>query len=190
MYGQNILWGIPHKISYPYIERYNIEILRALRFKSSYAFLKLPQVPYITKTISIHDIGCKIFVAFMYVWLDSLSLCSVIKSIWASHHIGQHRSGSILAQAMACCLMAPSHYLNQCCLFISEVLWHSPESYFALSIQFQNYTCRITATPPRGQWVNLMLTLLISGWLWAICVRSHHMNHIKWVYIYIYDENN
>ena len=35
------------------------------------------------------------------------------------------RSGSTLAQVMACCLTAPSHYLNQCWLIISEVQWHS-----------------------------------------------------------------
>ena len=28
---------------------------------------------------------------------------------------------------MACCLTAPSHYLNQCWLIISMVLWHSPK---------------------------------------------------------------
>ena len=33
---------------------------------------------------------------------------------------------------MACCLTAPSHYLNQCWLIIkSVVLWHSPESNFS-----------------------------------------------------------
>ena len=32
-----------------------------------------------------------------------------------------NRSGSTLAQVMACCLMAPSHYLNHCWLIISEV---------------------------------------------------------------------
>ena len=39
---------------------------------------------------------------------------------------------------MACCLMAPSHYLNQCWLFISEVfsfLWHPPEGNFTVSGQ-------------------------------------------------------
>ena len=34
------------------------------------------------------------------------------------------RSGSTLAQVMACCLTAPSHYLNQCWLIISEVQSH------------------------------------------------------------------
>ena len=54
MYGQDFLCGIskvsfeiPHKISYPSIERYdflcNIEILRALRFKISQVFLKRPK---------------------------------------------------------------------------------------------------------------------------------------------------
>ena len=31
---------------------------------------------------------------------------------------------------MACCLTAPSHYLNQCWLMISEVLWHSHDKNF------------------------------------------------------------
>ena len=39
-------------------------------------------------------------------------------------------SGSTLAQVMAWCLKAPSQYMNQYWLFISEVLWCSPESNF------------------------------------------------------------
>ena len=31
---------------------------------------------------------------------------------------------------MVCCLMAPNHYLNQCWLIISEVLWYLHESNF------------------------------------------------------------
>ena len=37
-----------------------------------------------------------------------------INTLWPTDAIWRHRSGSTLAQAMACCLMAPSHYLNQC----------------------------------------------------------------------------
>ena len=37
---------------------------------------------------------------------------------------------STLVQLVACCLAAASHYLNQCWLIISGVLWHSPESNF------------------------------------------------------------
>ena len=39
-------------------------------------------------------------------------------------------SGSTWAQIMACYLTSPNHYLNQCRLLVSKVLWHSPESNF------------------------------------------------------------
>ena len=54
-----------------------------------------------------------------------------IHSLWASSDImWWHRPGSTLAQVMTCCLTAPSHYLNQCWLIISEVQWHSVENNF------------------------------------------------------------
>ena len=48
----------------------------------------------------------------------------LVNSLWPSDAIWRHKSGSPLAQVMACCLMASSHYLNQYWLIISEVLWH------------------------------------------------------------------
>ena len=56
-----------------------------------------------------------------------LTLCS--DTLW------RHRTGSILAQVMACCLMAPSHYLNQCWFLLSDLLWHSAESNFTVIAQ-------------------------------------------------------
>ena len=53
----------------------------------------------------------------------SVSIC--IRSRWPSDALWRQRSGSTLAQVMACCLTAPSHYLNQCRLIFSEVQWHS-----------------------------------------------------------------
>ena len=47
-----------------------------------------------------------------------------------SEAIWRHGSGSTWAQVMACCLTAPSHYLNQCWLIISKVKWHSSEGNF------------------------------------------------------------
>ena len=44
-----------------------------------------------------------------------------IKSLWPSDILWRQRSGSTLAQAMACCLTAPSHYLSQCWLIISDI---------------------------------------------------------------------
>ena len=45
-----------------------------------------------------------------------------------SDAIWRQISGSTLAQVMACCLTAPSHYLNQCWLITSMVQWHSMSS--------------------------------------------------------------
>ena len=64
-----------------------------------------------------------------YVSPESLMTCYQamivdINSLWPSNTIWRQRSGSILAQVMACCLMAPSHYLNQYRLIISKVQWH------------------------------------------------------------------
>ena len=38
----------------------------------------------------------------------------IINSLWPSDVIWLQGSRSTLAQVMACCLTAPSHYLNQC----------------------------------------------------------------------------
>ena len=53
-----------------------------------------------------------------------------MNSLWSNGAIWWHRSGWTLAQEMACCLTAPSHYLNQCWLIIKGVLWHSAENNF------------------------------------------------------------
>ena len=45
----------------------------------------------------------------------------ILNSLWPNDAIWRHGSASTLAQVMACCLMAPSHYLNQCWLIISKI---------------------------------------------------------------------
>ena len=57
---------------------------------------------------------------------QTLPMCcwEVITLLWLSDTIWWQRSGSTLAQVMACYLRAPSHYRNQCWLIISEVQWH------------------------------------------------------------------
>ena len=73
------------------------------------------------------------FTGKMESWYWSKSLHSgklENNSLRPSDTIWRHRSGSTLAQVMAYFLMAPSHYLNQCWLIISKVLWHSSEDHF------------------------------------------------------------
>ena len=56
-----------------------------------------------------------------------------INSLWPGDAIWQHTSGSTLAQIMACCLMASSHYLNQCWLINKGPADLSPEINFPRS---------------------------------------------------------
>ena len=52
-------------------------------------------------------------------FLNHLIFMEVHKfTVLVQYILRRQRSGSILAQVMACCLLAPSHYLNQCWLII------------------------------------------------------------------------
>ena len=62
----------------------------------------------------------------MFGW-HGLQINTNINSLGHSDAIWRWRSWSTLVQVMACCLTAPSHYLNQCWLIISKVQWHSSE---------------------------------------------------------------
>ena len=89
--------------------------------------------------------------------------------------------GSTLVQIMACCLTAPSHYLNQCWRRISQVLWHSLKSNFTASAQ-TTIMCneqlvdifKITITSPRGQCVNVQ-HISVIGTLNSIVSGNPHL---------------
>ena len=73
--------------------------------------------------------------------------------------IWRHGTRSTLAQVMACCLMAPSHYLNQCWLIIGEVPWHSSQGIILrrwedTKNKIENCSFKMASRSPRGQWVN------------------------------------
>ena len=83
---------------------------------------------------------------------------SPFKSLGPSDIIWHWRSWSTLFQVIACCLMAPCHYLNQCWLIISKVLWHSSEDIIIKrfedrSSKIEDYIFKISLRSPRGQWV-------------------------------------
>ena len=76
--------------------------------------------------------------------LGQIALCHhTVNSLAPSDAIWRHRTMSTLAQVMACCLTAPSHYLNQCWLIINWVLWHSL-SYKMLKISILDMSLKIT----------------------------------------------
>ena len=70
--------------------------------------------------------------AFFWTWhlraeRPMAFLCSEVNALKPSDATWHHRSWWAVVQVMTCCLTAPSHYLNQCWLIISKVLWHSLE---------------------------------------------------------------
>ena len=92
-----------------------------------------------------------------------------LNSLWPCDTIRQQGTESTLAQVMACCLKAPSNYLNLCWLIISKVPWHSSEGIIMRRSEdnnqknkIENYIFRITFRSPRGQWVNT--NDAIHGW--------------------------
>ena len=81
-------------------------------------------------------------------------------SLRPSDAIWRQWSWTTLVQVMACCLTAPSHYLNQCWLIIKGVLWHSSENSFTgiaqgidSGYEFEKDILKNIFKSPRGQWV-------------------------------------
>ena len=81
-----------------------------------------------------------------------------INSLWPVL-IWQQSSGSSLAQVMACCLMAPNHYLDQCWLII-QIGFCGTQTNFTGSVQdikswneFEKYTGKVTSMCLSAQWV-------------------------------------
>ena len=72
--------------------------------------------PVMQKTLPCHD------AIMLYSLQPYPFVCRPVNN--QADAIWRQRSGSTLAQVMACCLTAPSHYLNQCWLIISKVEWH------------------------------------------------------------------
>ena len=71
-------------------------------------------------------------------------------SLWPTDSLWQQKSGSTLAPVMACCLTAPSHYLNQCwfplmvlCRFESNSIVSSPCT--RLYNEFENSVSKMIA---------------------------------------------
>ena len=83
-------------------------------------------------------------------------------SLGPSDAIWRWRYWSTLVQVMACCLKAPSHYLNQCWLIISKVLWHSSEDIIIRRFEDTNtkyYIFKITLRSPRANELTIMMWL-------------------------------
>ena len=89
-----------------------------------------------------------------------LHIPMVIDSLWPSDVTWRHRFGSTLAEVMAWCLTAPSHYMNKCWLIISKVLCQSSNGIIIrksedINMHSKVEICifKIAPQSPRDQWV-------------------------------------
>ena len=102
-----------------------------------------------------------------------------VNSLGPSDAIWRWRSWLTMIQVMACSLTAPSHYLNQCWLIISKVLWHSSEDIIIRRFEDTNqlskieeYFFKITLRSPKGQWVKS----------WKLCWKGNDQLEMFSVY--------
>ena len=108
-------------------------------------------------------------------WVNSLRPSDVIR---------RQGTESTLAQVMACCLMAPSHYLNQCWLIISKVLWHYHQgalSWVNLKIPLSKTRFKNTFLESHSD-LSEANELTIDTWIWLYkaekpCTMHHQSNH-------------
>ena len=73
-------------------------------------------------------------------WHWNLDTNWYVNSLWPGDATWWQRTQSTLAQVMACCLITPGHFLNQCWLINNEIVWH-------LSM------CNFTGNPDINPWI-------------------------------------
>ena len=155
----SFMWGesvtLPWKISY--LTAWCHSSVDSCRVDSHFSDFELTTIIYVIEVWTRRMLFCRqhfqiyflqnisltsliyIYIYTLYIGVDRYrwihhwdqSICVyIINSLWPSDAIWRKRSRSTLAQVMACCLTAPSHYLNQRWLIVSKVQWHSPEGNF------------------------------------------------------------
>ena len=114
-------------------------------------------------------------------------------SLRPSDAIWRQRTRSTLAHKMACCLTAPSQYLNQCWLIISEVQWHSYKGIFTRDASitnhqnlFENYMSIILFKFPRGQGLNVSMAMPEAVISRELLRSSLHRPALLWQIVDIY----
>ena len=115
----------------------------------------------------LFDSDFSMFCVFYVSWKNISVHTTWTKSLWHCDTIWWHKSGWTLTQAMACCLMVPSHCLNQYWLFINGVqslLRPVSQEVLKISICKRSLknTLKIIFTSLRDHWVNSSSVIDIS----------------------------
>ena len=163
-----------------------------LKKKKKKANLSIDLWTVITPAIPIHPQSY----SFQY---KDVVMQKCLKSLWPNDAILQHRSGSTLAQVMAFCLMAPSHYLNKCWLIISEVHWHLSEGNFSRytsainnASELESHLSKISFKSPRWQGVNSFRARFLS-FAWGklrLCSAYHRAGYFTLLQLHLHSQLN
>ena len=128
----------------------------------------------------------------------------LVKSLWSSDAIWWYKSGSAFPQVMACCLMVPSHYLNQdlpsnvfCGIHLRAISQWVPKLQFCV-ISFKivlvkllphlpgtcELTCLTVPTSPKApQCGRVMMRLMLVQSM--ICVSLGYCSAMPWYHYVI-----
>ena len=128
-----------------------------------------------SECIVMVSIVCRADSRFAPSQWETALLCNDVSHLWPSDAILWHRSGSTLAQVMALCLMAPSHYLNQCWLIISGSSENHLREFHKryLSHRYLTLAWKLLIIPPastklKGGYTGITLSVCLSVRL-SIC---------------------
>ena len=113
---------------------------------------------------------------------------SFVSSLRPCDAIWRHGSGSMLAQALACCLRAPHHYLNQNWLIINKTFTsghYHKKIWRYQSVKQDWFFFKVASKSPRGQWVDTenMMSYLFMKRLILLLYSQFHRVSLTWTYI-------
>ena len=104
----------------------------------------------------------------------------MVNSLWPSDTIWWQGSRSTLAQVMACCLTAPSHYLSQCWVIITEAISLEISQPSVNKISLKIIFLKIYSNLPGAnelKWLVQTITKHNKVWTFCIFLGTHY-----WVY--------
>ena len=142
---------------------------------------------------------CKMWLSFQASMSSNKVMYMLVNSLWPRDAIWHQISWSTQVQVMACCLTAPSYYLNHCWLVISEffaIIWRQ---FHRKCSRYHLYKFEITNTiwqlhlPVDKELIWFMLhcggcvvslvaaDALVPIWHQGIC--SHHGDIIRFAHV-------
>ena len=128
-----LIWNLPHRSPWHVLSQL-LSLLHNIGNNKQSGDIKYSILVYIKrlyKWLNSAILLQHVYTNWIYTWFCCALLCicyilypnrsmDLFNSLWLSGAIFIHRMGSTMAQVMTCCLMASSHYLNQCWLIISK----------------------------------------------------------------------